>query len=100
MAWANGGAGSKIPTSIKRQVRARQNNQCTTYNPQVCTGGINEFDHVIPIAELKALRRDANNPDNIQGLCFPCHKHKTQVEAQQGRRRHLRPPPPHPSDAA
>lgn len=98
MAWVNGGEGSKIPEPIKRGIRARQHNQCNTINPQVCTGVIDEYDHIINVKQLRIERSQANNPNNLQGLCTPCHKHKTQAEATAGKRRHLRPKQPHPSD--
>jgi 5-methylcytosine-specific restriction endonuclease McrA len=98
MAWTNGGEGSKIPDPIKRQVRARQHNQCNTYNPTLCTGRIDEYDHITNIKTLHTPRHLANDPNNIQGLCTPCHKTKTQTEATAGKRRHLRPRQPHPSD--
>ena len=56
-------------------------------------------DHKISHAEC--LRRDIepDTIDNGQGLCVPCHDHKTKTERQAGIRR-LRPrrTPRHPSD--
>lgn len=98
MAWVNGGPGSKIPASAKRAIRIRQRNQCAVYDPTVCTGQLDEFDHIVNVKAAKVDRRTANHPDLLQGLCIPCHRAKTQAEAQAGRRRGKRPPPPHPSD--
>lgn len=98
MTWVNGGKGSHIPDTVKRVVRARQHNRCNIYHPDICTGHIDEFDHIINIKTLKVERHLANDLNNIQGLCTPCHKAKTQTEAQQAKHRHLRPQPKHPSD--
>lgn len=96
MVWQNGGRGSNIPDSTKRIVRARQNNCCAGHDASVCTGLIDEFDHVINVKSLGIDRSQANHPDLLQGLCKPCHKKKTQAEAQAGRTKHLRTPPQHP----
>lgn len=96
MAWSNEGNGSRIPDGIKRQVRADQNNQCNTIDPSVCTGHIDEFDHIINVKTLRVERPEANDRNNIQGLCSPCHKIKTQREAQAARRRKYRRPYRHP----
>ena len=96
MAWTNGGPGSKIPDRIKRTVRTRQGNRCNTIDLHVCTGTIDEFDHIVNVKTLGINRADANDPDNIQGLCRPCHTVKTQTEARAGQNRWRRPPPSHP----
>ena len=100
MAWQNGGPGSKIPERIKRHVRAQQHGHCNTINPTVCTGAIDEFDHIHNVKALGIDRGEANDPDNIQGLCTPCHQAKTQAEAQAARTRRSgrRKPRPHPAD--
>lgn len=98
MAWVNGGPGSKIPESTKQTVRDRQQGWCNTIDPRVCTGQIDQFDHISNIKAQRINRAEANDADLIQGLCEPCHKVKTQAEAQAGRRRGKRPPPPHPAD--
>ena len=98
MAWQNGGPGSKIPTRIKRQVQAQQQGRCNTINPAVCIGAIDEFDHINNVKALGIDRAEANDPGNIQGLCTPCHKEKTQTEAQTARRSGRRKPRPHPAD--
>lgn len=96
MPWVNGQPGSHIPASIKREVRERQHDRCNTINPTVCTGVIDEFDHIINIARLGIDRRDANDPTNIQGLCKPCHRSKTRSESQAARNRRKRAPYQHP----
>lgn len=97
MAWVNGGPGSKIPIGVKREVADRQHHQCATHNPQVCTGAIDEYDHIINVKALGIDRAHANDPSNIQGLCIPCHKDKTQGEAAEARRRRrFRPAERHP----
>lgn len=97
--WTNGGPGSKIPTPVKRTVRARQHNRCNTINPTICTGQIQQFDHIVNVKTQRIDRRQANDPNGIQGLCIPCHKVKTQAEAQAARARGKRTPPRHPADA-
>lgn len=82
MTWTRGGTGSKIPVGIKRDVMDRQHGRCNTIDPNVCTGYIQEYDHVVNVKTLGIARADANDPGNIQGLCTPCHKVKTQREAR------------------
>lgn len=96
MAWTNGAPTNRIPAATKRRVRARQGNRCNTIDPTVCTGTIDEYDHIINIKTLGIDRAKANDIDNLQGLCAPCHKVKTQREAQAGRNRWKRRPEPHP----
>jgi 5-methylcytosine-specific restriction endonuclease McrA len=96
MVWQNGRPGSNIPARVKRIVRHRQANQCNTIDPNICTGEIQEFDHITNIATLGVERSQANDPDNIQGLCAPCHKVKTQREARAGQNRWKRKPERHP----
>lgn len=82
MAWTNGGPGSNIPAATKRAVRQRQGDRCNTIDPQVCTGRIDEYDHIINVASSGLDRAHANDANGIQGLCAPCHKVKTQREAR------------------
>ena len=96
MPWANGNPPSHIPAQVKRIVRNRQSNRCATYNAMVCTGQLDEFDHVINIKRLGVERHEANDPDNIQGLCKPCHRSKTRAESQAGRNNWKRTPEQHP----
>lgn len=65
---------------------------CTT--PGVaCAQPSTEADHIVPHAE-----GGSDSEANGQGLCTPCHWHKTKAEAARGRARksRKRPPEPHP----
>lgn len=102
MVWERNKTGSNIPASVKRTVRDRQHGMCATYNPTVCTGAIDEYDHTINVKATGRPRRELErDPDLLQGLCTPCHRAKVQVEAAAGRLRRSgrRTPRPHPSDA-
>lgn len=85
MVWPNTASGSHIPAKSKRVVRLRQGNECVCIDARVCTGSIDEYDHVTNVKALKIERSHANDPALLQGLCIPCHKVKTQGEAQQAR---------------
>lgn len=101
MVWERNKTGSNIPTSVKRVVHDRQHGICATYDPTVCVGTIDEYDHIVNVKttgmQRKQLERD---PDLFQGLCQPCHKAKIQREARDGQRRRSgkRRPRPHPAD--
>ena len=102
MAWDRNKTGSNIPASVKRTVRDRQHGHCNTYRPEVCTGTIDEYDHIINVKATGKTRRELErNPDLLQGLCKPCHKVKIQAEAREGRMRRSgrRRPRVHPADA-
>jgi len=97
MTWANGGVrGRRIPDRVKRQVRARDQT-CQLGYPG-CTEHIDEFDHIDGIAVSKVERVDANTAEHLRGVCAPCHKQRTQQQAQAGRQRGKRQPRRHPSD--
>lgn len=96
MTWESGGPGSHIPEKSKRAVRKRQGNRCNTIDPKVCTKVVEEFDHIVNVKKLRIDRKHANDPALLQGLCRACHAKKTQAEAQEGRKKHLRKPPRHP----
>lgn len=99
MAWANNSQGSHIPSRSKRIVRLRQGNACICLDASVCTGKIDEYDHVVNIKSLKIERSHANDPALLQGVCIPCHKKKTQQEAQTARwERAHRKPQEHPAE--
>ncbi|WP_312288806.1 HNH endonuclease [Stutzerimonas nitrititolerans] len=53
------------------------------YTCQVCghIGADLEVDHIINLAQ-----DGTDDESNLQALCIPCHKEKTQRESQQGRR--------------
>ena len=99
MTWTNGGAGSKIPDKPKRIVRKRQNNRCAVYDPSVCTGSIDQFDHVVNLKSIGIARNDphANDPALLQGLCEPCHLKKSSREGHAAKRaKRFRKPLQHP----
>ena len=85
MVWSNDQSGSHIPAKSKRIVRLRQDNQCVNLDAEICTGDIDEYDHVTNIKSLRIERSHANDPALLQGLCAACHKKKTQREAYQAR---------------
>lgn len=103
--WANGGPGNNLAPHVKRAVKARQRARCAVYNPRVCTGTLDEYDHILNTAAT-GTPRDQATADDIQGLCRPCHNAKTQREAvaarrarradRGGRSKMLRTPQPHP----
>lgn len=102
MAWERNKTGSNIPASVKAEVRDRQQGLCHTIDPTVCTGLIDEYDHIINVKATGQRRRHLErDPDLLQGLCTPCHKVKVQAEAREGQRRRSgkRKPRPHPADA-
>lgn len=102
MAWSNGGQGSHIPQWVKRKVDDRQDDMCMRLNPAACWGTIDEYDHIVNVKATGQQRRDLErDPDLIQGLCQPCHRVKTQLEAKAGRQKRSgkRKPRPHPADA-
>lgn len=63
-------------------VLSRDKGACQINGPG-CTHRVTEADHVVPVAEGGA-EHDVNNG---QAVCSPCHKRKTQQEAQRGRQR-------------
>jgi 5-methylcytosine-specific restriction endonuclease McrA len=94
--WANGGPGNHIPTSVKRAIRARQQRRCTTIDPNVCTGSLDEYDHIVN-TKTSGIPRHQATASEIQGLCKPCHNIKTQREAHAAKRAKThRDPLPHP----
>jgi len=95
MVWERGRESSKIPARVKAFVRARDK-VCQLGYPDICTGSIDEIDHIVGIAELRVERKHANDASNLRGVCVPCHKRRTQEQSMAGRRKHLRPPPPPP----
>lgn len=97
MVWDNTASGSHIPAKSKRVVNKRQNNRCINLDARICTGAIEDYDHVINLASIKVERSHANDPALLQGLCKPCHKLKTQQEAYHARwGRRYRKPERHP----
>lgn len=102
MVWERNKTGSNIPASVKRTVHDRQHGLCNTYDRTVCTGRIDEYDHIINVKATGQTRRQLeHDPNLLQGLCHPCHGVKIQTEAAEGRIRRSgkRRPRTHPADA-
>jgi hypothetical protein len=96
MTWTNGGPGNPIPRKVRRAVYVRQHGLCAVYDPRVCTGQLDEYDHIVNTATTHIPRHLCTAHD-VQGLCHNCHVLKTQGEAKAGKRaKRFRPPLPHP----
>lgn len=101
MAWDRNKTGSNIPAAVKSEVHDRQNGMCAVHDPTVCTGAIDEYDHIVNVKATGQQRRQLErDPNLLQGLCWPCHRAKIQREAQAGRqaRSGRRRPRVHPAD--
>ena len=60
-----------------------------------CTGWYEELDHIEGVAARGLPRRVTEaSPDEFQCVCRPCHKRKTQWQAQQARGLGMREPEP------
>lgn len=86
MTW---GEGSNIPKRIKDQVRRRDGalGGCQLAYPGICTGLIEEFDHVVGLADQGLERLTVRSAIEVQGVCSPCHTEKTKRQQQTGRDR-------------
>jgi len=85
-AWANSTRAARLPRNW-RQLRTRILQRDPTC--RIChTNTAVEVDHIKP--------GDNHNPDNLQGLCVPCHQAKTTSERDAAQPRRARPPEPHP----
>lgn len=73
MTW---GQGSNIPKRIKDQVR-RRDQVCRLNYPGICTGRIEEFDHPGGLAAHGHRREAVRAASEVQGVCKPCHRYKT-----------------------
>lgn len=91
MAWA-GARG--VPRHIRQQVINRDGT-CQLRFPG-CTADIDEIDHIVNVARLGIARADANQLENLQGVCKPCHRIKTRQEARSGQNRWKRQAEQHP----
>lgn len=80
MTW---GQGSNIPQRIKNQVRHRDK-VCQLNYPGICTGAIDEFDHPDGLAAQGLERKPVRSAREVQGVCTPCHTHKTAGQARAG----------------
>jgi hypothetical protein len=73
---------SVIPQRVKDQVRRRDKTCRLAYS--CCTQRIEEFDHVIGLAELGVPRTPVLSADEIQGVCRPCHAIKSEQQRRDG----------------
>lgn len=80
MTW---GQGSNIPKRVKDQVR-RRDRTCRLQYPGVCTGKIDEFDHPNGLAAQGEQRASVRSATEVQGVCSPCHKVKTDKQRRAG----------------
>lgn len=80
MTW---GQGSRIPKRIKDQVR-RRDKTCQLQYPGICTGAIDQFDHPDGLAAHGLDRAPVRSAAEVQGVCEPCHEHKTEGQRQAG----------------
>lgn len=80
MTW---GQGSNIPKRIKDQVR-RRDQVCQLQYPGICTGRIDEFDHPDGLAAQGERRTAVRSAAEVQGVCEPCHDHKTEQQRLAG----------------
>lgn len=74
--WAGSTRRQRLPRNWERTRQAvltRDAHRCT-----LCGAPANEVDHRIP--------GDNHSMTNLQALCTPCHKAKTQAEAAKARR--------------
>lgn len=98
MTWeANRGRAGKraVPAAVLRAVRVRDNGECQLRYP-CCTGQFDHLDHKRNLASQHRSRRDPVTADELQCVCVPCHKLKTQREAAAGRTSWRRPAERHP----
>lgn len=73
----------------RRAVKCRARNRCEAeQHAPGCDGIGSQCDHIV--------RGDDHSLDNLQWLSEPCHKAKTQREAQGAKRPRARPKPTHP----
>ncbi|AQT81976.1 hypothetical protein B1R94_26030 [Mycolicibacterium litorale] len=84
MTW---GQGSNIPKSVKDTVRRRDGAKggCQLQYPGICTGRIDEFDHIDGLADQGRQRNDKRvTAAELQGVCEPCHERKTEQQRLAG----------------
>lgn len=78
--WSEGMKGRPMPHGWKsKRAKVLQRDPiCRLQYEGICAGFATEADHIIPNA--------GDDPSNLQGVCGPCHKVKTQREAMSGRK--------------
>lgn len=80
MTWGEGG---HIPAHVKTQV-LRRDKTCRLAYPDICTTRIDEYDHITGLAERGLRRRGTNTANELQGVCQPCHRRKTEQQRRAG----------------
>lgn len=92
MGWETSRRRSQLPRDWTKRVAATKRvaeGRCqAVVHATGCDGIGAECDH----------RSDPNNHDDLQWLSVPCHKAKTQAEAQAGKAKRPRQPRRHPAD--
>ncbi len=78
---------------IRTKVLQRDERRCQL-RLRGCRIDGNQVDHILSIG-----RGGADDMDNCECVCAPCHAKKTAREAAAGRNRRKRKPPRHPADA-
>ena len=90
--WASSDRRSRLPADWPKrvaEVKARAHGKCQAHVHELdCDGVGRECDHV--------ENGDDHSLANLQWLSIPCHKAKTQREAQAARPTRARPQPRHP----
>lgn len=92
----HGSHSSGFPKRTRQRI-LRQDPWCTcagcSHHSGPCVDRSTIADHIVPKAE-----GGTDDLTNGQGLCAPCHDHKTRTEADRGRARKARrrSPEPHP----
>lgn len=85
MTWGNGNPKSQITRAVAQAVRRRDGDACQLMYPG-CKGVHEQFDHKANLAGQGIARaNDRPTVDDLQCVCKPCHKVKTQREALIGR---------------
>ncbi|TFD27508.1 HNH endonuclease signature motif containing protein [Cryobacterium cryoconiti] len=86
VAWAGSTASSRAPRSKTQRDRILARDPicrcpgCARCTQHGCTQPSTDDDHVLNVG-----RGGTEDDSNHQGLCSPCHKRKTQLEAQLGK---------------
>jgi 5-methylcytosine-specific restriction enzyme A len=91
--WVDAPTDRPLPPEWKRHTRPRilaRDPWCRLAYPNVCTGRSTEVDHI-------GDRYDHTDP-NLRGVCPPCHKARTQQQAQAARNVRARPRERHPGE--
>lgn len=90
MSWATSNRRATLPPDW-RKIRARilkRDPLCRLAYPDICAGHSREVDHIGPPND--------HRPHMLRGVCTPCHKRRTQEQAQAARPTRARPQEQHP----